>query len=95
MVVLGGGAVSYERGTPVGGVASREQGPCSRQAISPYMACRIWLVSHSNRRTATAHHESGGSEAGSYLRPIDSCTTQLKAQGLARTCNESKEEEEV
>ena len=35
------------------------------------------------------------SEAGSYLRLIDSCVTQLKAQGPSRTCNESKEEEEV
>ena len=31
---------------------------------------------------------------GSYLRHIDSCITQLKAQGPSRTCNESKEEEE-
>ena len=36
-----------------------------------------------------------GSEAGSYLRLIDSCITQLKAQGPSRTCNESKEEEGV
>ena len=36
-----------------------------------------------------------GSEAGSYLRPIDSCITQLKAQEPSRTCNESTEEEEV
>ena len=28
------------------------------------------------------------------MRLIDSCITQLKAQGPARTCNESKEEEE-
>jgi len=34
------------------------------------------------------------SEAGSYLRFIDSCITQLKVQGPSRTCNESKEEEE-
>jgi len=27
------------------------------------------------------------------LRLIDSCITQLKAQGPSRTCNESKEEE--
>ena len=33
-----------------------------------------------------------GSEAGSYLRRIDSCITQLKAEGPSRTCNESKEE---
>jgi len=35
-----------------------------------------------------------GSEAGSSLRPIYTCITQLKAQGPSRTCNESKEEEE-
>jgi len=35
-----------------------------------------------------------GCEAGSYLRLIDSCITQLKAQGPSRTCNESNEEEE-
>ena len=35
-----------------------------------------------------------GAEAGSYLRLIDSCITQLKVQGPSRTCNERKEEEE-
>ena len=30
-------------------------------------------------------------KAGSYLSLIDSCITQLKAQGPPRTCNESKE----
>jgi len=34
-----------------------------------------------------------GTEAGSYLRLIDSCITQHKAQGPSRICNESKEEE--
>jgi len=34
-----------------------------------------------------------GTEAGSYLRLIDSYITQLKAQGPSRTCNESNEEE--
>jgi len=33
-----------------------------------------------------------GTEAGSYVTFIDSCITQLKAQGPSRTCNESKEE---
>ena len=33
-------------------------------------------------------------EAGSYVRLIDSCITQLKAQGPSRICNESKEEGE-
>jgi len=31
-----------------------------------------------------------GNEAGSYLRPIDSCITRYKAQGFSRSCNESK-----
>jgi len=35
-----------------------------------------------------------GSEAGSFLRLIDSCITQLKVQGPFMTCTESKEEEE-
>ena len=35
-----------------------------------------------------------GSEAGSYLRLIDSCITPLEAQGASRTCNESEEEEQ-
>ena len=35
-----------------------------------------------------------GAEAGSYLRLVDCCTTQRKAQGPFRTCNESKEEDE-
>jgi len=35
-----------------------------------------------------------GSKAGSHSRRIDSCITQLKAEGPSRTCNKSKEEEE-
>jgi len=35
------------------------------------------------------------SEVPPYLGLIDSCITQRKAQGPARTCNESKEEEEA
>jgi len=34
------------------------------------------------------------SEAGSYLRLIDSCITQLTAQGPSRSYNESKGEKE-
>ena len=37
---------------------------------------------------------SSGSQVGSHLRLIESCTTQLEAQGPSRTCNESKEDEE-
>ena len=33
-------------------------------------------------------------EAGSYVKLIDYCVTQLKAQGHSGTCNESTEEEE-
>ena len=35
-----------------------------------------------------------GSEAVSYVRLIDSCVTDLKAQRPSRTCNASKAEEE-
>jgi len=38
--------------------------------------------------------DSGTLHAHGSLRLIDSCITQLKAQGPSRTCNESKEEEE-
>jgi len=31
-------------------------------------------------------------DEGSYLRLIDSCITQITAQGPARTCNESEED---
>ena len=48
--------------------------------------------SASSLRSAALH---SGSEAGSFLRLIDSCITQLKAQGPSRTCNESKEEEKT
>ena len=46
------------------------------------------------REKHRAHLPLVVTEAGSYLRLIDSCITQLKAQGPSRTCNESKEEEE-
>ena len=36
-----------------------------------------------------------GPEEGSYVRLIDSCITQLKAQGPSRTCNESEEEDNL
>ena len=34
------------------------------------------------RKNSPRRSNPSGSEAGSYLRPIDSCITQLKAQGL-------------
>ena len=46
------------------------------------------------RRESLFHSPVVVTEAGSHLRRIDSCITQLKAQGPSRTCNESKEEEE-
>ena len=42
----------------------------------------------------TGQQKCCATEAGSYLRRIVSCVTQLKAQGPSRTCNNSKEEEE-
>ena len=45
------------------------------------------------QRCGPGAKQVGSAEGGSYLRLIDSCITQLKAQGPSRTCNESKEEE--
>jgi hypothetical protein len=47
------------------------------------------------RSRLPAHSLSEITEAGSYLRLVDSCITQLNAEGPSRTCDESKEEEEV
>ena len=46
------------------------------------------------RSVAGRRDDICGTDAGSYLRLIDACITQRKAQGPYRTCNESKEQEE-
>ena len=50
-----------------------------------------------NGRGAAFHNHltelCSGSESGPYLRRIDSCIPQLKAQGPSRTCDQSKEKE--
>jgi len=45
------------------------------------------------RSGGVRHHELRV-EAGSYSRLINSCFTQLQAQGPTRTCNENKEQDE-
>jgi len=45
-----------------------------------------------NMQFAFCMNLCSGSEAGSYLRFMDSCITQLKAKGPSRTFHESKEE---
>ena len=54
-----------------------------------------WLVTwvDLNLRTINSQKCVVVTEEGSYLRLIDSCITQLKAQEPSRTSNESKEEE--
>ena len=65
----------------------------------PNFASSNWshLMSESDTRSNEIPNHftemCSGSEAGSYLRLIDSCITQREAQGPSRTCNESKEEE--
>ena len=58
--------------------------------VSSFRDC----VSYPNGIFVTGSFSRDLLEAGSYLRLIDSCITQLKAQGPSRTFNESKEEEE-
>ena len=62
-----------------------------------YIYKYIYIPSRSARMRFKVHTVScqcvrSGSEAGSYLRLIDGCITQLKAQGPSRNCNERKEE---
>jgi len=63
---------------------------CSSAAHFPGDILLWGLVFKNNHFTEVC----SGSEAGSYLRLVDSCITQLNAQGPSRTCNEIKEEEE-
>jgi len=51
------------------------------------------LTAHDVHAISNEYTTRDGSEAGSYVRPIDCSITQLKAQGPSGTCNESKEEE--
>jgi len=83
----GGGAVSYGRGVRY---------PCTvlrfslAQRATKGFVNRFWGPLE---LPYVPTEMCSGSEAGSCLRLIDSCTTQLKAQGPS-TCNEIKEEEE-
>ena len=108
-MILGGGAFSYERGTP-----PYDQ-PMSPQYRIPYgpMDCPLLNYSRNamdagfrtrepnpvwngtlNSKNNRFTATCNGSEAGSYPRRIDPCMTQLNAQGPSRTCKESKEEAE-
>ena len=73
MAVLGGGAVSYERGTPV----------CTWMIIGARGAGWGFRTYKTKKKRKERW----------YVRLIDSCITQLMAQGPSRTYNESKEEE--
>jgi len=77
------------RRSPCRGESGREvRGGCVCVSRERQLAC-----SSSQLKNYHSTEMCSGSEAGSYLRPIDSCITQAKTQGPSRTCNESKEEE--
>ena len=63
---------------------------CHRTSLTPTLTTPDSPKSSGNSSSL----REGGSEAGSCLRLIDSCITQLKAQEPPRTCNENNEEEE-
>ena len=86
MVVLGGWAVSCERGTD-----SLRLWTGSGDALTS--APDAHSVEYSSQFKNNHFTEMCcGTEKGSYLRLIDSCITQRKAQGPSRTCDESTEE---
>ena len=80
---------------PTSGVVQRKRTGLngSKDAVPRPVAAQP-LVGKTLRGHCARSETCGGSEAGSYLKPIDSCITQLKAQGPSRTCNESQEEGE-
>jgi len=54
------------------------------------LALRAVSVRHSSQfKNYHSTEMCSGSEAGSYLRRVDYCITQLKAHGPSRTCNKS------
>jgi len=87
---------------PIKGVRFRVDhwSKCPRQQRRPSCACASlslravlnWYSSQSKNSHFT--EMCCGTEAGSCLRLINSCITQLKAQGPSRTCNESREEKQ-
>ena len=78
--------------SPRGGVFRRRRGvgPFSTRSSSRKpLQCGEGLGNFSSPRGKVFRHREGMS----YLRLIDSCITQLKAQGPSRPCNEIKKEE--
>ena len=65
------------------------------QTVGAVVPLNLQLGIHSRLTLKHFTEMCSGSEAGLYVRLIDSCITQLKAQGPSRTCHESKEEEVV
>jgi len=56
---------------------------------------RRFLDAPGRQKDRKTERQKGRQGGGSYLRRIDSCITQLKAQGPSRTCNASKEERQA
>ena len=56
---------------------------------SPMGAGRESMLDFMQMEQESARDAPPGTEAGSYLKLIDSCITPLNAQGPSRTCNES------
>jgi len=68
-----------------------------QELVECLLVVRNWLIGVGESLPRLALNQglnSRGSEAGSYLRLIDSCITLLEAQGPSRIINVSKEEEE-
>ena len=82
----------YEHDAPRGARAgrARDQVPFLRHQV-PVQPHQVQGPPHKNNHFTDM---CSVSEAGSYLRLIDSCITQLEAQAPYRACNESQEEEE-
>jgi len=65
---------------------------CSLRFGFAHCVCTVTKTGLYEVTRPVSREPSPPSLPGSYLKLIDFCITQLKAQGPSRTCNESKEE---
>jgi len=82
------------------GIVKRFTVEGERCGVSSWSLFERFASPRLRRHCRTVHcrgdtHSSAERGSTQYVACIDSCNTQLKAQGPSRTCDESKEEEDV
>ena len=86
----GGDAAGWGKARRGGGREEQGGQRDEKEAQHVEKGARNWNRSTSLISSVTENRGVVVTEAGSYLRRIDSCIARLKAQGSSRTCTESK-----